>query len=322
LKAKWAREVRAILDSEAFGRWLRELAVAREDLGETADRYEELLGQANLMEFRAELTQKNAIDTLYRAGEYEDAAALLLAEATELDNTSFEAVGTFEQHRLRTSDLWSRVQAIEFEIEESRSTGGAKVAELERQLKRVHEDYESENAAKQRKWGEVEEFWAGSFEKSLSLCEKKTKGRTVRRQAERLFAEAEELKQRAATLKAEAEAAARARERHEDEVAALIEHARGEFEGYIHEDFVYWPQREGAKAVYVVPLHADLVGYNIDLTPGALYQCERGRGVELLEPVVAAPEPSADDKRLEQFFCDGRPTQRRDPPDGEERGEA
>ena len=52
-------------------------------------RHVELLAQVNLMEFRAEFTQKNAIDSLYLAGEYEDTAAQLLAEASEIENKSY-----------------------------------------------------------------------------------------------------------------------------------------------------------------------------------------------------------------------------------------
>ena len=54
----------------------------------------------------------------------------LLAEATELENTSLELVGQFESLRMKTSDLWSRVQALEVEIEEARKAGGGKAEEL------------------------------------------------------------------------------------------------------------------------------------------------------------------------------------------------
>ena len=318
MQAKWVHEVRALLEQEVFRAWLRAVSSARESARESAGHYEELLAQANLMEFRSELTQKNAIDTLYRAGEYEDTSAGLLAEASVLENESLELVGAFEQQRLRTSELWSKVQAHEYEIDEARRVGAeTRAREIERVLAPAREEYQRETEQKQRLWAEVEEKWAASFKKNLSLCEQRTKGGAVRRQAERLFAEAEALKHKAAALSAEAEEVARACERREDEAAALVGEVRARFDGYIHEDFIYWPQRENQRAVYVVPLQADLSGYNLDLEPGALYQCDRGRGVEFMEPVVDTPAAAAEDHRLEQFFCEGRPRRPLGPPSGD-----
>ena len=88
MKPKRLSEVRALITDPEFHQWWTELVSARESMKNTQERYNELLAQTTLMEFRAELTQKNAIDTLYRAGESEDQAAGMLHDATELENRS------------------------------------------------------------------------------------------------------------------------------------------------------------------------------------------------------------------------------------------
>src|SRR3954469_4815498 len=100
MKQKRLTEVRSLIASADFKQWWDQLNAVRDALREAEARYEELLGQCTLMEFRAELSQKNAIDTLYRAGEHEDTAANMLFEATELENKSFKGVGEFEEQRI------------------------------------------------------------------------------------------------------------------------------------------------------------------------------------------------------------------------------
>src|SRR3954468_19528291 len=106
MKQKRLNEVRALIASPDFQQWWAQLNASRDALKESETRFEELLGQGTLMEFRAELTQKNAIDTLYRAGEHEDTAANMLFESNELENKSFKGVEDFEEHRIRASDTW------------------------------------------------------------------------------------------------------------------------------------------------------------------------------------------------------------------------
>src|SRR6185369_135828 len=115
---------------------------------------DELLAQVALMEFRAELTQKNAIDTLYRAGEHEDTAANMLFEATELENKSFKGISDFEEQRVRASELWYRLGAAEKKLEEAREQKRSEsdLRSVERALKAVSDEYERENNRKTRAW--------------------------------------------------------------------------------------------------------------------------------------------------------------------------
>mgnify|MGYP001555189428 CR=1 FL=1 len=99
VKARRLPEIKELLASPERLAWWESLCQARNALADASAQYDELLTQAMLMDFRAELAQKNAIDTLYRSGEHEDAAAGLLAESTTLENQSFKAVSDFEELR-------------------------------------------------------------------------------------------------------------------------------------------------------------------------------------------------------------------------------
>src|SRR5688572_23479361 len=113
MKPKRLSEVRALISQADFQEWWAQLVKSREEARAAQERYDELLSQNTLMEFKAELTQKNAIDTLYRAGECEDTAANMLFEATGLENRSYRVIADFEEQRYKVSELWYRLGAAE-----------------------------------------------------------------------------------------------------------------------------------------------------------------------------------------------------------------
>ena len=101
MKARQLSEVREVLNSEPFRSWFDALGKARMAAREATLRPEELLTQVHLMEFRAELAQKNATDTLYRAGAYEDAAAA--AQAAHWPSASMVGLPTTKPNRFAAS---------------------------------------------------------------------------------------------------------------------------------------------------------------------------------------------------------------------------
>jgi len=306
VKAKQLVEVREIVNSGKFRTWFDGLVKARSAAREAGLRHEELLTQIHLMEFRAELAQKNAMDTLYRAGAYEEAAARMQAEAQDLENKSLDLVGEFERQRLACSELWTQTTA------EAMHAKAASDKSTEQRLKRLKDEYERETARKNRLWEDVESMWAASLEKNLAVVENRVKGGRVRKESESMFAAAEQANSNAQALKADGEKGAQEKEQAEDAVRSLLSTARSEFDAIVHEDFLYWPQRENNKMVYMVPLFADSLSYNIELKACAVYQADRTRGVEFLEPVVESPKGPRVDTRLEDFFLKGRPTQKRE----------
>lgn len=295
-------ELRALLAHPDFQGWWTQLQNARIGLQTARHQYDELLSQTSLMEFRAELTQKNAIDTLYRAGELEDSAARLLAEAQELENRSLLRVAEFEEQRFRVSELWYRLGAAEKALEDRREDPRA-----QKTHRLAAEEYERESTRKNQLWDEVEALWAQSAEVSLQVSEQRFRGRKIRKEAEQLFALAEERKQRSKALRAEAEAAAQAVEAAERNLQRLMNEARERFGCSTGAEFLYFRVRENAKLAWAVSLVDDQENFNVEVKPLAVYAVERQRGVAFLEPARAeAMSVEEGDRRFEEYFLSGR----------------
>jgi hypothetical protein len=309
MKQKRLAEVRTLVEGESFTTWFSQLESARAALISAESHYEEALAQTTLMEFRAELAQKNAIDTLYKGGEHEDTAATMLAETTDLENKSFKGVSDFEEQRYRASEAWYRVGAAEKNLEEAKDLKrpAAEVAEFQRLHKQAADEYERENGRKARLWDEVERLWAQSAEVSLLVAEQRSLSARVRRRAENLFAVAEQRKQRAKELKEESEAQAAALEAARARVSALKEQAREKFGCAVGEDFLYFRHRDDQRAAWAVALLQDSDSFNIEVKPRAVYLIDRQKGVAFLEPARATPLNVVEaDQRFEDYFLKGR----------------
>jgi hypothetical protein len=307
VKQRRLSDVRALLGTPEFTDWWTQLTTARSALRDAAVRYEELLAQTTLMEFRAELTQKNAIDTLYRAGEHEDTAANMLFEATDLENKSFKGVGEFEEQRFRASETWYRLGAAEKKRDEAKDKQLPDLPTLERALQTVQQEYEKENNRKLRLWDEVERLWARSAEVSLLVAEERALGKKVRKEAEGLFALAEERKKRAKELKVETEACASGVEAAKAKVSALHSVAREKFGCATGTDFLYFRMKDDQRHAYCIALVEDREGYNVEVKALAVYQVDRQRGVSFLEPARAStPSLEEGDRRFEDYFLKGR----------------
>jgi hypothetical protein len=309
VKQRRLTDVRALLGTPEFTEWWGQLTAARAALRDAAARYDELLAQTTLMEFRAELTQKNAIDTLYRAGEHEDTAANMLFEATDLENKSFKGVGEFEEQRFRASETWYRLGAAEKKRDEARDkkVPDSELRSADRALQLVQEEYERENARKLRLWDEVERLWARSAEVSLLVAEERALGKKVRKEAEGLFALAEERKKRSKELKGETDACATAVEGAKAKVSALLSVAREKFGCATGTDFLYFRMKDDQRLAYCVALVEDRDGYNVEVKPLGVYQVDRQRGVAFLEPARAStPSLEEGDRRFEDYFLKGR----------------
>lgn len=332
MKARRLSEVRQLLASPEFKGWWESLLAARKARDDSRDRHEELLSQAMLMDFRAELAQKNAIDTLYRAGEIEDEAGRMAVESQELENASFKVVAEFEEQRFRASETWYRACAFERQMEHFKEEVAARravlsaanpsarreldgeIGRLEAELKRVErsqlqasQENERDLAVKNRLWEDVEKIWARTAEIGLLMAERRVQSRKVRAEAEGLFKQAEERKKRATALRAEAEGAAREREAAEEKLAAAGRAAAERFGCATGDEFAYFRQRDAPKVAWAVALTEDPVSYNIEVRPLALYGVDQRRGVEFLEPAVEnKPSDAEGDRRFEDYFLKGR----------------
>ena len=329
MKALWLREVRAILDKHELIDWWKTLSELERQLDQLREQHIEILAQTNLVEFRAEFTQKNAIDTLYKAGELEDVAALLLAESAEIENKAYEAVANFEAQRIAASELYSQMGAVEHnflskqaqvndlknKLELSQDSEEKKElvrqlkrqqdaqADLDRKLREASANYERGNVRKMRLWEEVEQMWTRSLDINLSVSERRARSRLARKKAEELFRDAEKYKQEAERLSLTAQDTS---QQIEELIKSIEQHrtaAKRLFGCLVGEEFLYWPRRENNKEVYCVPIASHKTGYNIELEARNLYMVSRQRGVEFIEPIPSGGNTvKTDDSRIDSFF--------------------
>jgi phosphoglycolate phosphatase-like HAD superfamily hydrolase len=330
-------ELRELVQGAAFSAWWADWSQAVAALAEARARHEDLLAQAEMMSVRSELAQRAAVEAFSRAGEAEDGATRSAAEAQGLENKALGLVGEYEEQRFRTSDLWVRLGGAEKGLEErheaagkpagkgarARASGEAALQAAARQVEALREAYEAEDRKRTRLWDEVEGAWAGSFERSLLGAELGVASRRVRREAERLFEEAEERRVRAKQLAADAEAAGRARRDAERRRAGLLADARERFGCAPGELFLYWRHADDKRGAFALALADDAESTNVEVKALRVYAVGRARGAAFLEPARDGLAPTAEegDRRFEEYFLGPRKGARRDdeaepPPEG------
>ena len=291
MKAKWFDEVAVILQSDQFHTWLERLERSRKTLRLLRERHEEVLTQVNLLEFRAEIAHRKAIDTLERANHLDDESIGLSNESAEIENASFEEVSQFEAQRAKCTKLWETLGAVDMQIDEAK--GGGDVARLTRQREKLATEYEREAERKQELWVEVEALWVRSIDRSLALHEKRHKAKVVRSEAETYFQQQSSESKQAEVLREEASTLAEQLAGAEAEVTTCCAEARENYECLLHEDFLYWSAREDNKLVYATPLLHDTTNYAVELRPGAVYQCPHQRGLDELVELELEDEEDA-----------------------------
>jgi hypothetical protein len=322
-------DLRELLQGPAFSAWWADWSGAVAALADAQARHEDLLSQAEMMSVRSELAQRAGVEAFSRAGEAEDGATRSAAEAQGLENRALELVGEYEEQRFRTSDLWVRLGGAEKGLEErheaatkpagkqgarGRASGEAAVHAAERQVQGLREQYEAEDKKRARLWDDVEAAWATSFERSLLGAERGLAARRVRREAERLFEEAEERRVRAKQLAADAEAAGRERREAERRRAALLADARERFGCAPGEVFLYWRHKDDKRGAFAVALADDTDSTNVEVKALRIYTAGRARGAAFLEPAREGLAPSHEegDRRFEEYFLGPRKGVRRD----------
>jgi hypothetical protein len=304
-------ELRQVLQGAGFTAWWAEYNAAAAELRESTERRQDLHSQAELMELRSELVQRTAMDAFSGGGEADEASARLGVEAQELENLALSLVGLFEEQRFRASDLWYRLGGLERSIEDAPDDGARR--QLERQLPLLQKEYGVEDQKRTRLWSEVEDTWAHSFQRSLLSNEHGDRARRIRKEAERLFKEAEDRRQRARQLKGEAEASAREVAAAAQRRAHLLERAAKEF-GCIHgERFLYWRHQDDPRLAFAVPLQDDAEGHNIEVRALGTYLVGPQRGVAFLEPAREGLTPKTEegDRRFEEYLLGPRQGLRR-----------
>lgn len=292
MRALRLSELQELLQSQPFTEWWAEYQRASALAAEARLHDQDLVSQAELMELRAELAHRAAVDVFTAAGEAEEAAARTIAEAQALENQALAIVGAYEEQRTRTSDLWYRVggaeRAVEVAREEAaagkRPEAAAALEHAERTLRHLQAEYEAEDARRSRLWADVEGTWDRATARSLLGAETAVRVRAIRREAERLFKEAEERRARAKQLRAEADAAGRDRAAAEKRRAELLARAGERFGCEPGETFLYWRQAGDQRSAFAVALRDEPDAHDQPVKALGVYSVGRQRGVALLEP--------------------------------------
>jgi hypothetical protein len=321
MKAARLAEVKELLSGQPFAAWWSDHGRAVAALKEARAHHEDLLGQAEMMELRSELAQRAAIDSFSRGGDSEDRGRADTAEAQAMENRALELVGTYEEHRFRTSDLWYRLGGAEKRLEERREAAAAPadgqkaraqaetaLREAEREHARVRSEYEAADQRRSRLWDEVEEAWSKSCERALLAAEHGVAARSIRRDAERLFKEAEERRTRAKQLRADAEAAGRERAEAERRRGDSLRAAQERFGCMAGDGWLYWRNRDDKRSAFAVAL-ADLPdGANIEVKALSVYAVGLQRGVSFLEPAREGLALTVEegDRRFEEYLLGPR----------------
>lgn len=324
MKAVRLGELRELLESAAFSAWWTEWQRASSARDDARARHEDLVAQSELMALRSEIVQRAAVEAFSRSGEVEDEGTQWTAQAQVEENRALALVGEFEQQRARATEAWMRVGGAEKAIEERRESLGAdktrarevlqaSLHDAERQRKALLEEYEGADAKRRRLWDDAEAAWATAFERSLVGAEHDVLARRIRRDAERLFAEAEERRLRARQLSADAATALREVREAEGRLSTLRTEARERFQCVPGPAFLYWRHGEDKRSAFAVALADQPEGAGPASRALGVYVVGRQRGVAALEVARDGAGSSAEerDRRLDQLLArrdDGPPT--------------
>lgn len=324
MKAVRLGELRELLESAAFGAWWTDWQRAVSARDDARVRHEDLVAQSELMALRSEIVQRAAVEAFSRSGEVEDEGTRWSAQAQVEENRALALVGEFEHQRARASEAWMRIGGADKALEERREAlvgdrtraresleSGVREAEKHRQA--VAAEYEAADRKRRLLWDDAEAAWAASFERSLVGAEHDVLARRIRREAEKLFAEAEERRLRARQLSGDAATALRELRDAEGRLTALRTTAREAFECVPGVSFLYWRHRDDKRSAFAVSLADQPEGGASAAKALGIYVVGRQRGVAALEVARDDAGSSAEerDRRLDQLLAhrdDGPPT--------------
>jgi hypothetical protein len=185
----------------------------------------------------------------------------------------------------------------------ARESQEAAVRDAERARQALAADYEAEDRKRKALWDDVEAAWAASFERSLVGAEHDVLARRVRREAERLFSEAEARRARARQLSGDADVAQRELREADARLAALRAAAREKFGCVAGPSFLYWRHLDEPRSAFAVALAE--VDANVPVKPLGIYVVGRQRGVAFLEAARDGAVSTAEerDRRIDQFLA-------------------
>src|SRR5262249_22233802 len=150
---------------------------------------------------------------------------------------------------------------------------------LERSHRHLSDQYTREMQRRDRLWEEVESLWTRSAQVNLLVAEQQVLAKKVRRQAERLFASADDKPKEAIAVRGKAARAADQVSAAAKKIAEALSSAKQRFGCGVGNDFLYFLEAGNPKGVFCISLIGDHENYNLELQPLCVYSLDAQLGV-------------------------------------------
>ncbi len=322
MKSYRVNSLRELVSSSDFLTWHGKHSEMSLALRELEDKREALEFDLNIAKYRADSFQNFADETLFKAGDLEDQSARSEAQYAEIENDSFQLLSDFEDKSRDEEQARIELHGIEkviLDYKERRDDRASQSGENDSKVKELADEinslekqaavargkFEEQSKLREALWERVEDTWGNAFRANMARSEFSYQGRRIHSKAESYFAKADEVRKEVAELSDdiaktdERLASARAdRARHLDD-------AKKNFDCTVVDEFLFWPNSDDVHAALCVPLIDEQSHFNIQIKALKVYQIERDKGLDFIEP-VPDEELNDEDPRLNSFFTEGR----------------
>ena len=334
MKSHRIRSLKELISTSAFREWHSKHNQLNAELLDLEDRREELELSLNIARFETEFIQGNADRTFLSAGDFEDESARSEAEYAAIENDSFQLLSDFEDKSRDEEDARIQLHGLEQQLEQKRYGAserraelgaqdgregtdtaisdeelknlGGEIAGLARQVEAARGRLGEEQKRRESLWDQVEETWVTAFRANMRRSEFSYQGRRIRARAERLFAKAEVVRRKIDEVSSQLAVVDEKLSSVKADMMRHLEHARKNFDCTVVDEFLFWPHEDDVHAALCVPLVDEQSHFNIQIKALKVYQIERDKGLDFIEP-VPDEEMADEDPRLESFFNEGRP---------------
>ena len=330
MKSYRVSSLRELVSSSNFLTWHGKHSEMSEALRQLEDKREALEFDLNIAKYRADSFQNYADETLFKAGDFEDQSARSEAQYAEIENDSFQLLSDFEDKSRDEEQARIELHGIEKVLEDRRQDASERRATLEAQsgresaqndskLKELGDEiatlgkqadtargkFDEQSKLREALWSKVEATWSNAFRANMARSEFSYQGRRIHSKAERYFSKADEVRKEVAELSDEISKTDERLSSAKADRARHLDEAKKTFDCTVVDEFLFWPNTDDVHAALCVPLIDEQSHFNIQIKALKVYQIERDKGLDFIEP-VPDEELSDEDPRLKSFFTEGR----------------
>ena len=322
MKSYRVHSLQELVKSSEFLSWHGKHSEMSAGLLELENKREQLEFDLNNARYRADSFQNFADDTLFKAGDLEDQSARSEARYAEIENDSFQLLSDFEDKSREEEQARIVLHGIEKVLEDYKErrddrSGQAgqndsklkelvdEIASLEKQAGVARAKFDEETKLREALWEKVETTWSNAFRANMARSEFAYQGRRIHSKAESYFAKADEVRKEVAELSDEIAKTDERLASAKADRARHLDDAKKNFDCTVVDEFLFWPNTDDVHAALCVPLIDEQSHFNIQIKALKVYQIERDKGLDFIEP-VPDEKLNDDDPRLNSFFNEGR----------------